>query len=157
MKKRLLCLLMCLIMVMSVVLTSCSEKSDEEATNQISNQASEAAMTLSMWLVCEEEISADNQAAVVKAINAITTSKFKTKLSIEFLTEDVYRSKLDAAITEFAKYQEAVQPEEDEVVEGEGDETETGETETYTDATETNDLGMTVITSCYISFSFCRT
>ncbi len=145
MKKRLLCLFMCLIMVMSVVLTSCSEKSDEEVANDISDQASEAAMTLSMWLVCEEEISPDNQAAVTKAINAITTSKFKTKLAIEFLTEDVYRSKLDAAIAEFKKYQESVQPEEDVEVEGEGDGEETGESETYTDATETNDLGLTVI------------
>ena len=145
MKKRLLCLLMCLVMVLSVVLTSCSEKTDEEAASDISDEASEAAMTLSMWVVCEEEISADNQAAVTTAINAITTSKFKTKLAIEFLTEDVYRTKLDAAIAEFVKTQEALQPEEEEApAEGE-EETESGETETYTDATETNDLGMTVI------------
>lgn len=145
MKKRLLCLLMCLIMVLSVVLTSCSEKTDEEAKGDISDKASEAAITLSMWVVCEEEISADNQAAVTAAINAITTSKFKTKLAIEFLTEDVYRTKLDAAIAEFKLLRESTMTEEEVPEEGDGTETDTTETETFTDATETNDLGMTVI------------
>jgi len=145
MKTRLLCLLICLIMVMSVVLTSCSEKSDEDAKNDISDAASEAAITLSMWVVCEEEISADNQAAVTTAINAITTSKFKTKLAIEFLTEDVYRSRLDVAIAEFVKSRENIEPEEDVEDEVETEEGETESTEIITDATETNDLGMTVI------------
>jgi len=154
MKKRLLCLLMCLIMVMSVVLTGCSEKTDEEATDDIKDKASEAAMTLRMWVVCEEEIHPDNQLKVTEAINAITTSKFKTKLVIEFLTEDVYRAKLDDAIAKFALTQEAYKPEEvpEEDVEGDGategeveGEGEAVEQETITDATEVNDLGMTVI------------
>jgi len=143
MKKRLICLLLCLVMVLSMVLTSCSDKSEEEAKDDISDAASETAMTLSMWVVCEEEVSADNAAAVTKAINAITNSKFKTQLAINFLTEDVYREKLEEAIIAFEASDFNQNRDEEEEVETE--EGETGEQETVTDETVTNDLGMTVI------------
>jgi len=145
MKKRLCCLLLCLVMVLGVVLTGCSKKSDEEAKDEITETASQAAMTLSMWVVCEEEVSADNAAAVSAALNAITNSKFKTKLVVNFLTEDEYREKLDDAIVKFAALQESLQPDEEETEAEDGEETTAEKTEEVTDATETNDLGMTVI------------
>lgn len=143
MKKRLVCLFLCLVMVLAVVLTGCSEKSDEEAKADISENASQAAMTLSMWVVCDEEVSADNAAAVNEALNAITNSKFKTKLVVNYLTEDEYRAKLEEAIEKFVETQQNQLPEEEETETGTG--TGEEEIEEITDATETNSLGMTVI------------
>ncbi len=148
MKKRFFCLFLCLITVLSVVLTSCSSKSDEDIENNLQEEASEAAITLAMWVVSEGEVSESTAAAVEKALNTITESKFKTHLDITYLTEDKYRSELEKAIAEFSKTQEAVteapEEEESETESGETGKKDDDETE-ITDETEVNDIGMSVI------------
>ncbi|MBQ7346529.1 MAG: hypothetical protein IJW55_01075 [Clostridia bacterium] len=140
MKKRLFCLFLCLITLLTSVLVSCSSKDDETATEDISDAASESAMTLSMWIVSKDKISAAAAAAVSEQINSVTKSKFKTQLVINYLTEDEYESKLEQTITayEASKANTPVVPEEAE--------TETSaETGAVTDETETNEWGLTVI------------
>ncbi len=141
MKKRWLCLFLCLVMLLSAVLTSCSNKEDD-AKDDISEDASASAMTLSMWIVSEEEISTEAANAVTKALNEITESKFKTRLAVHYLTEDEYRAKLEQAIVDYeaAKKQEAATETETTLPEGES----ASET-VVTDETETNEIGMTVI------------
>ena len=66
MKKRFLCLFLCLVMLLSAVLTACSSKKDEEGDDgkeDVSKEASANAMTLSMWIVSEEDVSAETAAA----------------------------------------------------------------------------------------------
>ena len=142
MKKRLTCLLLCFVMLLSLVLASCSQKTEEEAEENITTAASESAITLTMWLVSEEKVSAEAASAVTKAINSITNSKFKTKLDIYFYTEDEYQDKLEATI---AAYEESKKQQGEVETETLPAEDATGETEPITDETETNEYGMSVI------------
>ena len=95
MKKRLFCLLLSLIMVLSLALTGCSDKDADEAMQDTQEEASEATMTLSMYLISENKVSAETAAAVQEAVNRITMSKFKTQLVLRFYTEDEYYEVLD--------------------------------------------------------------
>ncbi len=141
MKTRLLCLLLCLVTMLSLVLTSCSTKDSEEAEEDISNEASESAITLSMWVVSEKEVSAKDAAAVSNALNLITKAKFKTQLVLNFYTEDEYRTKLETAITAYeeSRKNQGVIEQETEAESG------TGEQEPVTDEMETDDLGLSII------------
>lgn len=143
MKSRLICLAMCLLMCASVFLTGCSSKTTEEAESDITNIASETALSLTMWVVSEKEVSPETADRVNTAINDITKSKFKTKLTVYFLTEDEYRSTLSETIRarEDSKSQfiTGATEEETEAV------TESGEIVTVVDETETNKYGQTVI------------
>ncbi|MBQ2734738.1 MAG: hypothetical protein IJF33_02800 [Clostridia bacterium] len=145
MKKRFLCLFLCLVMLLSAVLTACSSKKDEEGDDgkeDVSKEASANAMTLSMWIVSEEDVSAETAAAVTKALNEISESKFNTRLAVHYLTEDEYRAKLEKAIVDYeaAKKQQAATETVTTLPEG-----ETAEETVVTDETETNEIGMTVI------------
>ncbi|MBR2019235.1 MAG: hypothetical protein IKA05_02425 [Clostridia bacterium] len=143
MKKRLLCLFLCAVMLLSAVLTGCSQKEDEDTKkDDISNDASASAMTLSMWIVSEEEVSDAVASAVTLKLNEITESKFKTRLVITYLTEDEYRAELEREIVAYeeAKKESAATETETTLPEG-----ETAGEEVITDETETNEIGMTVI------------
>lgn len=139
MKKRLVCLVLCLVMLMTSVLASCSKKDDESATENITEKASESAMTLTMWIVSEEDITSETAAAVSAQINAVTKSKFKTQLVINYLTEDEYKSTLEKTIAAYEAGGAVVAPTPDP------EETETGTAEVVTDETETNEWGLTVV------------
>ncbi len=95
MKKRLICLLLSLIMVLSLALTGCADKDADEAMQDTQEEASESTMTLSMYLISENKVSAETAAAVQEAVNKITMSKFKTQLVLRFFTEDEYYDVLD--------------------------------------------------------------
>ena len=141
MKKRLFCLFLCLVMLGSLVLTSCSDKSEDEAKTDIEETASESALTLTMWIVSEEKVSDAAAAAVSDALNSITRSKFKTALVLKYMTEEEYRSTLEATIT---AYEETKKNEVSVETEAPA-ETESGEQAEVTDETMTNEFGMTVI------------
>lgn len=101
MKKRWISLLLCLVMLLSVALTGCGETTDEEAQQNASNEASKSALTLTMWVVSESEISPEAYSRVSAAINSITKSKFKIQLVLKYFTEDQYRAELENAIANF--------------------------------------------------------
>lgn len=82
-------------MVLSVALTGCADKDADEAMKDAQEEASEATMTLSMYLISENKISAETAAAVQEAVNKITMSKFKTQMVLRFFTEDEYYAVLD--------------------------------------------------------------
>ena len=97
MNKRLLCLLLCLIMLMSVAFAGCAKKTDEESTEEITEQASKSTVTLSLYLMSEEEISDEQAQKIEDAANRITKSKFKAKLDIRYFTEEQYNEALEDA------------------------------------------------------------
>lgn len=103
MTKRILCLLLCLVMLVGC-LASCAAKEDEEAVEDINEEASESALTLSMYLMSENQISPEQADAIELAVNRITKAKFKTQLELSFFTADEYYEKLEAS---FAAREEA--------------------------------------------------
>ena len=76
MKKKLLCLLLSVLMLLSVALTACGKKDDEEALDDITDKASASAVTLSMYLMSEEPVSAEQEKLIEEAVNNITKAKF---------------------------------------------------------------------------------
>ena len=141
MKKRLICLALCLVFVLSAFLTGCGEKSNEEAMENITDATSEQARTLTMWLVTEEALDAATASAVNDALNAITQSKFKTKLVVNFYTEAEYKTILDETIraSEDSKNELLSSNKKEEVQTNED-----GETIPVVEETETNKYGFTV-------------
>ncbi len=95
MKKKLLCLLLCLAMVFTAgMLSGCAEE-EEVDTNSNVNTSREA-VTISMWIVSENKLSAETEAAVEKAFNDLTETKYTTHVDLVFCTEDEYKTKVDA-------------------------------------------------------------
>ncbi len=141
MKKRLICLALCLVFVLSAFLTGCGEKSNKEAMENITDATSEQARTLTMWLVTEEALDAATASAVNDALNAITQSKFKTKLVVNFYTEAEYKTILDETIraSEDSKNELLSSNKKEEVQTNED-----GETIPVVEETETNKYGFTV-------------
>jgi len=101
MNKKLICLLLSVLMLLSVVLTACGKKNDEEAMDDITEKASASAVTLSMYLMSEADVSPEQEKAIEDAVNNITKAKFKAKIDITFLTPDKYYEALEASL----KYQ----------------------------------------------------
>lgn len=93
MKKRLLCMALMLIMVVSaLLLVGCSK--DEEGAEDNSN---EGAKTITMWIISENKVSAEDEKLVETAFSEITKSKFKVNVDIKFFTEDEYYEKLEGS------------------------------------------------------------
>ena len=97
MTKRLVALLLSLIMLLGC-LVSCGEKDDE--IEDIAKEGSEKTITLSMYLMSENEVSEEQALAIQNAVNKITKSKFKTQLVLHFFSEaneDEYYEALEDA------------------------------------------------------------
>ena len=94
MNKRIICLLLSVIMLL-LCFAGCGKKTDEEIAEDITNEASESAMTLSMYLLADAPVSAEQAAKIEAAVNKITKSKFKTQMKLTFLTEDQYYTVLE--------------------------------------------------------------
>ena len=98
MTKRLIALLLSLIMVLACFV-GCNQKDD---VTEIVDEGSERTATLSMYLMSEEEVSAEQALAIQNAVNKITKSKFKTQLVLRYFTEDQYYTALEKAFEDAA-------------------------------------------------------
>ena len=130
MSKRLIALLLSLVMVLAC-LVGCGEEDD--GISDAVTEGSEKTMTLSMYLMAEQPVSAEQEAAIEAAVNKITMSKFKTKLDLRYFTEEDYYAALDKAFDESltaAENQEAIQEALKEQLSGA---TDTVVEETYVD------------------------
>ena len=96
MKKRVLCLLLSVVMLVAC-LTGCSKKNATSAIEDVNEEASESTLTLAMYLLCEKDISEEQQEKISEAVNKITKSKFKTQLVLKFYTADEYYTELEKA------------------------------------------------------------
>ena len=96
MNKKLICLLLSVVMLLSVVLTSCGQKDDEDVLENITEEASAATVTLAMYLMSEAPVSAEQEAAMEKAVNVLTKAKYKAQIDLTFLTPDKYYEALEA-------------------------------------------------------------
>ena len=97
MSKKLICLFLSLILLLSICLSGCSDKSLDEAVADKVEEASQTAVTLSMFLMSEEEVSAETAKMIEDALNEITESKYTVHMQLQFYTPDEYYDELDAA------------------------------------------------------------
>ena len=141
MKKRFACLALCLVMLLAVVLTSCGN-SEDDPTGGIVDQVQSKSLT--MWVVSENEVSAETARAVNTALNTITRSRFKINLLVNFLTEDEYEQVLGDTIRAYEDSRNELDPsyvppaqQTQEVVTDENGET------MFVEETETNEYGVT--------------
>ena len=103
MNKRLIALFLCLVMMLSVFLAGCAEDSEEDAKNELEEAKVASNMTLTMWIVSESPVSEEIRSDVTQAINALTRTKYKTQLDIQYLSEEEYFSKLTTAMAAYAE------------------------------------------------------
>ena len=94
MNKRIISLLLAALMVL-VCFAGCSKKSDEELQASVQAAASASTTTLSLYLMSDAPVSAEQAAKIEQAVNKITKAKFKTQLKLTFLTEDQYYTVLE--------------------------------------------------------------
>ena len=142
---------MCALMLIGC-LAGCSAKTDDEAVENINEEASESALTLSMYLMSENQMSQEQMDAVETAVNKITKSKFKTQLELYFYTEAEYYDKLEASFAARAEAEAAGLIKAP--VEEESTEEETFELEATVSASEVDGCREHVVVGilCYASF-----
>ena len=108
MNKRLISLFLSIVMLLSACsLIGCSKKTDEEAVEDVTETAAESTMTLSMYLMSEEPVSAAQAEKIQIAVNKITKSKFKTQLELRYFTKAQYNEALTQAFKETEDAKEA--------------------------------------------------
>ena len=139
MKSKLMILMLCLVAVLSLSFGGCGKEDDTKKTD-VEASAREA-VTLNMWLISDEEISAETEAAVEEAFNTLTQAKFTTKVDLVFLTEDEYFSVLDDKINLAAENKASSGP----ALVLPGMTEETVEVEETTAATIVNELGQKLL------------
>ena len=107
MNKRLLCLLLSVVMLLSVLLTGCGKKTDDKKLGDIAEDAAKGTTTLSLYLMSEKEVSAEQEAKMEEAVNLITKSKFKTQIDLRYYTPEKYYEALEGAMQKTTDAKEA--------------------------------------------------
>ena len=101
MKKKILCLALCVIMVFAS-LVGCQEENRQEIMNNIGKEASKGALTVTMMLLSEEKVSAEQEALVEAAVNE-HMSYHNIRLDLKYYTEDEYYGKLEENLEKMYK------------------------------------------------------
>ncbi|MBQ7376530.1 MAG: hypothetical protein IJW52_06565 [Clostridia bacterium] len=103
MKKRVFCLLLSALMI-AFCFVSCAEKNREEVMIEIGEKASEGAVTLSMYLISEKPVSAEQEKLMEEAVNAITEKEFKVRMDLRYFTPEEYYARLEADLAEQKRF-----------------------------------------------------
>ncbi len=102
MNKRTISLILAFLMLSSMLFTGCSsllgEPEDTNLDDDMINEASNSAMTLSMYVVSEEEVDDRTAQLVEDAFNKITKVNFKTQVKLHFATYEKYYEEIDKVI-----------------------------------------------------------
>ena len=85
MKKKILCLALCVVMVFAS-LVGCEEESREKIMNDIGRDASKGAITVTMHLLSEKPVSAEQEALVEAAVNEYMDD-YNIYLDLKYFTE----------------------------------------------------------------------
>ena len=108
MNKRIISLILAFLMLSTFLFTGCDALmgGGEETGNQddIIGEASNSAMTLSMFVVCEKEVSPETASLVENAFNNITKPNFKTQVKLHFVTYDKYYEEIENVVKSNEEY-----------------------------------------------------
>lgn len=96
MNKKLISLLLCLAMVFTACMLGGCGTTDTTTDDDTTAETVRSTQTISMWIVSENKLSAETEAAVEKAFNEVAESKYTTRVDLVFFTEDEYKAKVDA-------------------------------------------------------------
>ncbi len=94
MKKKLFCLLLCLLMVVSCLLTSCSSDDDDVTDDPNKTNVTRTPVSLSVYMVTNDNTTAEGVASMQAAFNAYTEVEFSTHVEFTMLTASEYEAKL---------------------------------------------------------------
>jgi hypothetical protein len=86
--------------MLTACFAGCGAKDDEARNESINQTQFEMAKTLSMYMLCEKPVSAEQELALEDAINSITKSKFKTAVDLRFYTADEYYVQLEKSFAD---------------------------------------------------------
>lgn len=101
MKKILVCLLLCLCACATLALVGCGSDSDGDASSIVN--AARNTVTLSFWIVTEDETTKEAMQAVEEEFNSVTETQYTTRVEFVFCTADEYKSALDAKFAHIAE------------------------------------------------------
>ena len=102
MKKKILCLALCALMIVASFV-GCGEKSRDELMNQIGEETSKGAVLLTMYVLAENPVSAEQELLVENAANDIV-DKYKIKLDLKYFTADKYYKTLEDNLARMKTY-----------------------------------------------------
>lgn len=94
MKRKILCLALCVVMVFAS-LVGCQEQSREDIMNEIGREASAGASTVTMYLLSEKPVSAEQEALVEAAVNEYMDD-YSVYLDLVYYTENEYYTILES-------------------------------------------------------------
>lgn len=109
MNKRIISLILAFLMLSTFLFTGCDALIGGDDTNLedgIKEEASNSAMTLSMFVVCEKEVSEETARLVENAFNNITKANFKTQVKLHFATYDNYYQMIEDRVQSNEAYAE---------------------------------------------------
>ena len=110
MNKRIISLILAFLMLSTFLFTGCDALmgggEDTEVGSGMIDEASNSAMTLSMYIVCAEEVSEETARLVENAFNNITKANFKTQVKLHFATYDEYYEKIENVVKSNEEYAE---------------------------------------------------
>ena len=108
MNKRIISLILAFLMLSTFLFTGCDALigGGENTGNEddLIKEASNSAMTLAMYIVCEEEVSEETARLVENAFNNITKANFKTQVKLHFATYDEYYEKIESVVKSNEEY-----------------------------------------------------
>ena len=94
MKRKILCLALCVVMVFAS-LVGCQEQSRDDIMNEIGREASVGASTVTMYLLSEKPVSAEQEALVEAAVNEYMDD-YSVYLDLVYYTESEYYTILES-------------------------------------------------------------
>ncbi len=103
MKKRFLCLLLAALMML-LCFAGCAEDTRDEVMAGIGEEASKDAVTLSMYLMAEQPVSAAQEALMEEKVNEITKKKFNIAIDLRYFTPDEYYIELENDLQEMKAF-----------------------------------------------------
>ena len=102
MKKKILCLALCALMIVAS-LVGCGEKDRDKLMNQIGEETSKGAVTLTMYILADSKVSAEQELLVENAVNEIVDA-YKIKLDLKYFTEDEYYTTFEKNLARMKTY-----------------------------------------------------
>ena len=94
MRRRVISLLLVSVMVL-FCFVGCAEKSNKEVMEKIGKEASKDAATISMYLMSEKKVSAEQEKRMEAAVNDITEADYTVHVDIKYFTPDEYYERLE--------------------------------------------------------------